>query len=141
MNSLLGKYVNRNLGVNGIKSFESINGNSMMEEENFFEDDLGSENLSYPRKMSNVSNLSDIIRDNSKLNYLFGIEYMETGCFDLAISSFLKAVRNSDGEIKKTIWLCISSCFLQISSSRTCHSKLPHTNCSTYCFLQYLNSA
>lgn len=36
MNSLLGKYVNRNLGVNGIKSFESINGNSMMEEENFF---------------------------------------------------------------------------------------------------------
>lgn len=47
--------------------------------------------------MSNVSNFSDIIRDNSKLNYLFGIEYMETGCFDLAITSFLKAVRNSEG--------------------------------------------
>ena len=31
MNSLLGKYVNRNLGANGIKSFEGNNGNSMME--------------------------------------------------------------------------------------------------------------
>lgn len=28
---------------------------------------------SYPRKMSNISNLSDILKDNVKLNYLFGI--------------------------------------------------------------------
>lgn len=42
MNSLLGKYVSRNLGINVTKSFENNNGFSMMEEENFFEDDLGS---------------------------------------------------------------------------------------------------
>ncbi len=91
--------------------------------------------------MSNISNFSDIMRDNVKLNYLFGIEYMETGCFDLAISSFLKVINLCEGEVKKTIWLCLSSCFLQMSSSRTCHSKLPNTNCATYSFWQYLTSA
>jgi hypothetical protein len=39
-----------------------------------------------------MSNLSDILRDNVKLNYLFGIEYMETAFFELAISSFLKII-------------------------------------------------
>lgn len=45
-------------------------------DENFFEDNEESDNLSYPRKMSNISNISDFLRDNVKLNFLFGIEYM-----------------------------------------------------------------
>lgn len=36
MNSLLGKYVNRNLMLNNGKSFVSNNGLSMMEDDNFF---------------------------------------------------------------------------------------------------------
>lgn len=74
---------------------QSADNSVIIDENNNFGDDLGSENLSYPRKMSNISNLSDILKDNTKLNYLFGIEYMETGCFDLAIGCLLKAVKKS----------------------------------------------
>jgi hypothetical protein len=40
--------------------------------------------------------------------------------------------------MKVTVWLSLSACLLQLSSSRTTHTKLPNTNRSSYCFLQYL---
>ena len=40
--------------------------------------------------------------------------------------------------MKTTVWLSLSTCLLQLSSSRTTHAKLLHTNRSSYCFLQYL---
>lgn len=37
----------------------------------------------------------------------------------------------------KLTYMCMSTCFLQISSSRTVFNKLAHVNRSAYCFAQY----
>lgn len=74
--------------------------------------------------------------DGVHLARILSIEYMETGCFDLAVGAFLKLGAKEE-ELGETSMLCLSVCLLQIASSRNTFNKLDFTNRSALCFANY----
>lgn len=64
------------------------------------------------------------------------MEYMETGCFDLAVSALLKSSAGSES-LGITPHLCLAACLIQIASSRNTYNKLDFTNRSAVCLAGY----
>lgn len=67
---------------------------------------------------------------------LLAIEYMETGCFDLAISAILRSSQ-AGPSLGPAPQLCLASCLIQIASSRNTYNKLDFTNRSAICLASY----
>ena len=67
---------------------------------------------------------------------LLAAEYMETGCFELAISSLLRSSHNKES-LGPTAQLCLAACLIQIASSRNTFNKLDFTNRSAVCLASY----
>lgn len=67
---------------------------------------------------------------------LLAMEYMETGCFDLAVSALLRSSQNGES-FGPTPQLCLAACLIQIASSRNTYNKLDFTNRSALCLKSY----
>lgn len=61
---------------------------------------------------------------------------MDTGCFDLAISAFLRSSQ-PEASLGPTPQLCLAACLIQIASSRNTYNKLDFANRSAICLASY----
>lgn len=67
---------------------------------------------------------------------LLAVEYMETGCFELAVSAILRSSQSGES-LGPTPQLCLAACLIQIASSRNTYNKLDFTNRSAICLASY----
>ena len=83
--------------------------------------------------------------DGIYILYLKAIEEMDNGYFELSLNMFTTALNlATTSQIKvdtnhflKVIYLSMSTCLLQLASSRTVYSKLDYVNRSAFCFAKY----
>jgi hypothetical protein len=91
-----------------------------------------------PRKTFLSSALSKRLNSagGEHLARLLAVEYMETGCFELAVSAILRSSHNRES-LASTPQLCLAACLIQIASSRNTYNKLDFTNRSAICLASY----
>lgn len=67
-------------------------------------------------------------------------EYMETGCFELAVGCLLQVGQGSGQSLTPASQLALSACLIQMASSRNVYNKLDLTNRSALCLSHYQQS-